>query len=421
MLSVIASVASCSISKQLSRQSHQILLQDSAISTGHIGISIFEPATNSFWYNYNASRNFVPASNVKLFTLYAGLKYLGDSVAALRYEKTNDQDILIQPTGDPTFLLPEFSRQPAYDFLKSFQHITFTNLFFTDDFLGSGWAWDDYKEPYMAQRSNFPIYGNLVRITKSGNKISVVPPGYKHIVPEYTDLSNGFSLSKPWNENSLYIVEGTNDTLFVPFTPNAIDIVEMLQDTLHTTVRPDLDNNQKLKDVIYSQPVDSLFAPMMHRSDNFFAEQTLLMVSNELIGKMNDRLVIDSILKTDLRDVPQRPKWVDGSGLSRYNLFTPQSLVYILNKMRNEFGLDRMKNILPTGGEGTLLSYYKNMAGYIFAKTGTLSNHCALSGFLVTRKNKLLIFSILANNYQSGSTPVRRAVEKFITALREKY
>ena len=95
--------------------------------------------------------------------------------------------------------------------------------------------------------------------------------------------------------------------------------------------------------------------------------------------------------------------------------------MYILNKLKNEFGLERLKNILPTGGEGTLGAYYKKDAGFIFAKTGTLSNHCALSGFIITKKNKLLVFSVLNNHYQTSATPVRRAVEKFLENIREKY
>jgi D-alanyl-D-alanine carboxypeptidase/D-alanyl-D-alanine-endopeptidase (penicillin-binding protein 4) len=173
--------------------------------------------------------------------------------------------------------------------------------------------------------------------------------------------------------------------------------------------------------ILHSQPSDSLFKPMMHRSDNFFAEQTLLMASNEYLGYMSDEKIIDTILNSDLINVPQKPKWVDGSGLSRYNLFTAQSFVYILNKMKKEFGFERMKIILPTGGEGTLSSYYKKDAGFIFAKTGTLSNNCAISGYLITKKGKLLIFSILANNYITGATPVRKAVEQFLQQLREKY
>jgi D-alanyl-D-alanine carboxypeptidase/D-alanyl-D-alanine-endopeptidase (penicillin-binding protein 4) len=89
--------------------------------------------------------------------------------------------------------------------------------------------------------------------------------------------------------------------------------------------------------------------------------------------------------------------------------------------MKNDFGLERMKVILATGGEGTLSAYYKKNAGFIYAKTGTLSNNCALSGYLITSKGKLLIFSVLANNYISSATPVRRAVERFLNGIRKKY
>ncbi|MBL0067040.1 MAG: D-alanyl-D-alanine carboxypeptidase [Chitinophagaceae bacterium] len=172
---------------------------------------------------------------------------------------------------------------------------------------------------------------------------------------------------------------------------------------------------------MHSQPTDSLLKPMMHRSDNFFAEQSLLMVSNERLGVMNDAKIIDTLLKTDFKDLPQKPRWVDGSGLSRYNLFTPQDFVAILNKMKNEFGMERIKVILPTGGEGTISSYYKTDSGYIYGKTGTLSGVVAFSGFLYTKKRKLLIFSTLVNNHQASATEVRRAVEKFLQGIRNNY
>ena len=136
---------------------------------------------------------------------------------------------------------------------------------------------------------------------------------------------------------------------------------------------------------------------------------------------MSDADMIEFLLKSDLKGLPQRPRWVDGSGLSRYNLFTPKSLVYLLDKMKKEFSWNRLTTILATGGEGTISNYYKKDSGFIYAKTGTLSNNCALSGFMITTKGKLLIFSILANNYITGATPVRRAVERFLEGIRAKY
>src|SRR5436190_4377074 len=163
-------LASCSVSKQISKKADSILLNDSAISKGHIGISIYEPATNTYWYNYNATKYFVPASNTKLFTLYAGMKFLGDSLvgARLMIDKNN---LTVYPSGDPSFLNPEFQFQPLLKQLKSFKNISVNNNTWVSDAFGNGWAWNDYNEYYMAERSSFPVYGNLTTFSLKDNII----------------------------------------------------------------------------------------------------------------------------------------------------------------------------------------------------------------------------------------------------------
>ncbi len=421
-------LSSCSIQKQIARQADVVLLKDSSISTGHIGISIYEPATGKYWYENDATKYFVPGSNTKLFTLYAGMKYLGDSLVGLRYHIQNtvkDTVTEIFSSGDPTFLHPDFLQQPSLEFLKKQKHLLINKTYSVNP-LGTGWAWDDYKETYMVPRSIFPMYGNVLTVKWiSKDSLYFYPNYFSKESKKYGDFEKGLSLTKNVLGNEFVLSPGNNKLQEIPFESDLMTGIGLLADTLKNnniayTNGFSIDN-QKIYPVIHSQPTDSLFKPMMHRSDNFFAEQTLLMASNEHLGYMSDEAMIDTLLKLDLKDVPQKPKWVDGCGLSRYNLFTPQSFVYILNKMKNEFGMDRLKNILATGGEGTISSYYKKDAGYIFAKTGTLSNICALSGFLYTQKGKLLIFSILANHYQSGATSVRRAVEKFLEGIRNSY
>jgi serine-type D-Ala-D-Ala carboxypeptidase/endopeptidase (penicillin-binding protein 4) len=112
---------------------------------------------------------------------------------------------------------------------------------------------------------------------------------------------------------------------------------------------------------------------------------------------------------------------VDGCGLSRNDLFTPQDFVWLLDTLQKKFGLARMKGILPTGGTGTLTSYYREDAGFIFAKTGSLSGVAALSGYLITKKGKPLLFSILINNYTGSGGSVRRQMEKWIHYIRDGY
>ena len=435
LIGSFALLQSCSVSNQIAKQANAILLQDSTISTGHAGISIYEPATNSYWYNYNADKYFVPASNTKLFTLYAGMKYLGDSLVGIRYKESKDS-ITIYPAADPTFLHPDYLKQPVFDLLVIKKHLGFCSQYFTDN-LGKGWAWDDYQEGYMTQRNEFPLYGNLARIyiSKDGYKIipGVIPVNASSSMIEKYKDSADYSIYRQWDNNTVFLTFKSrephlNNIITVPMVMDFNTVVELLADTLKSEINlfgkkitDSVENNDKRLNILYSQPTDSLLTPMMHRSDNFFGEQTLLMASNEHLGYMNDEAIIDSLLKNDLKDIPQKPTWVDGSGLSRYNLFTPQSFIYILNKMKNEFGLERLKKILPTGGEGTLKDYYINDSTFIYAKTGTLGGTIALSGFLITQKNKLLIFSVLTNNFKGRATAARRAVEKFIIGIRKKY
>lgn len=427
---LLITLSSCSLSKQIGKQANTFLLKDSAIQHGHIGISIYEPATGKYWFNYNADKYFIPASNTKLFSLYAGMKYLGDSLpAADLWEDGTTLHLL--PSGDPTLLNSEFEYQPLLKVLKNTnKNIVVDDANWREKPLGSGWSWNDYSEYYMTERSALPVFGNVLLVSGNIFNNGVIPSFFKSNLhwDSLQNINTPVSDVKRVRNNNEFSIGSSSlrDTAVATFsTNNGLVNYAILADVIKKNIDRSGKNNRSTTPgsivKIFSQPKDSLFKPMMHRSDNFFAEQTLLMASNQLLGYMNDEAIIDTILKSALKDIPQKPKWVDGSGLSRYNLFSPQDFVFILQKLKDEFGLDRMKNILATGGEGTIRSYYQEHAGFIYAKTGTLSNNCALSGYLITKKGKLLIFSVLANNYYSAATPVRRAVERFLSGIRSQY
>lgn len=412
-------LSSCSVNKQIARTANKSILNDKIFEHAHTGIAIFDPAQNKFLYDYQGEKYFVPASNTKLLTCYLAMKYLGDSIAGIQYQIINDSTVIIKGTGDPTFMHPDFAHQPALDFLKKFKQVRIASTGFKD-YLGSGWSWDDYEDDYMAPRSGMPLYGDFVRFDTRQGYLSVQPPFFQNNVSVSGDISSGISVDRPWETNTFTVSPGRRKQPDVPFVPDDQTIAALLSDTLKTTVSLTGENSGQ-ENYIYSQPLDSMLTIMMHRSDNFFAEQSLLMVSKKLTGEMNDRTVIKKILESDFKDMPQKPSWVDGSGLSHYNLLSPKDFVFLLEKMKNDFGLDRLKVILPTGGTGTLSSLYKDDAGYIFAKTGTLNSVVALSGYLITRKNKLLLFSVLVNNHQSASQDIRKGIEKLLTEVRRRF
>jgi D-alanyl-D-alanine carboxypeptidase/D-alanyl-D-alanine-endopeptidase (penicillin-binding protein 4) len=198
----------------------------------------------------------------------------------------------------------------------------------------------------------------------------------------------------------------------------------LIEDSLHPAFPIAIQRgwHQKESKIIFTVPTDSLLKIMMNRSDNFFAEQILLMTSQQLLGTMDDAAVIDTILKTDFASFPQKPIWVDGSGLSRFNLTTPENYIALLQKMENEFPMERIQAVFAQGGKGTLSAYYKDIPGVLYAKTGTLGNQIALSGYIITDKGTKLLFSVLVSNHVSATSyPVRHAVEEYLTALMNKY
>ena len=414
---------SCSVSKiHRVATPEQQLINDSSLLNAHIGIAVYDPATGQYLHNYQGHKYFVPASNTKIPTAYAAMKFLGDSIPGLRYAEANGQ-LFIKATADPTLLHRDYARQPVFEFLRNASKpLTYVQPNWMTDVYGNGWSWNDFSAAYMAERSELPIYGNTIIFTwdSVSRKAKGDIPFFVHAINEKVDPGvRRFRLERRRLDNIFDALPANSNFNRADIPFRTYQNSRLLEDTLKKAwldnVVPPTDLNYK---TIYSQHLDSVLKPLMHRSDNFFAEQMLIMAANELLGTMNEDRIIDTLLKTDFKDLPHRPRWADGSGLSRYNLFTPQSFVHILNKMKNEFGMDRIKEIFPTGNDGTLRNYYTSDSGYIYAKTGTLSGVVALSGFLYTQKGKLLLFSVLVNNHQSSAPLIRRKVEQFLQSVR---
>jgi D-alanyl-D-alanine carboxypeptidase/D-alanyl-D-alanine-endopeptidase (penicillin-binding protein 4) len=209
----------------------------------------------------------------------------------------------------------------------------------------------------------------------------------------------------------------------VPFDPMGLDAAMMtLRNISYRSVyrRGLKDSDLKQLKPLYSQATDSVIRQMLLRSDNFFAEQLLLQSADKTTGKFSERLLIDSLVKKDLADLPDKPHWVDGSGLSRYNLFTPRSQTYLLKKMIDSFGVDYVKHILAHNGEGTLKTFLSDYPPVIYAKTGTLSNNFCLSGFLITKSKKRLLFSVMINHSMAKPSYMRACVERYLKEVIEK-
>ena len=418
----IVVLSACSIQK-----AQKTLLQTTALKGAHVGIAVYNDTKQSWIDQYQSDHYFTPASNTKILATYVGLKYLGDSLPGFSMAENADT-LFLTPLGDPSFLHPDFTYQPVVELIKNTKkQVVIQPTKANDQFghMGNGWAWNDYGEDYQPERSRMPIYGNVVHFYQGNGKLAIKPFTF---FKDITDISTVYQ--KNWTRklvgNQFYTNGQKNtapyfqvpfDSYFEPNLP-----LYLLQDTLKVKLNIADGISSILKQhIVKTVPTDSLLKIMMRRSDNFFAEQVLLMGSQQLLGKMDDAAFIDTLLKTEFSQLPQKMRWVDGSGLSRYNLNTPENYVAILKKMQDEFGQKRVTHIFETGGEGTLSAYYKNFPGEIHAKTGSLSGQIALSGFIYTHKNQKLYFSILVSNHMSPtSAGVRKAVEAYLVSVAQK-
>ncbi len=422
ILNLLIILSSCTSSKKLQTPSSFSFTNiDSITLGGHLGIYIYDITNNKPIETYNQNKYFVPASNTKLLTCYAALKFLPDSIETFSYYTPNAETIEIQPAGDPSFLNPEFVSQQAFELLKNYKNIIIHAPQQKFNYYGRGWAWDDYDALYSTGRSVMPLYNNQITLSwLNPNSITVTPNYFKsYIKTNELSYDSGFNYSRNFSSNEITLTQGKDKQAELPIYNDVITLMGLLKDTLHSrislTEKPL--TNLALKHM-NNVATDSVLRILMHRSDNFYAEQTLLMVANKINGNLNDRQVMDSVIKT--LNFTLKPKWVDGSGLSRYNMNTPKNFVDMLVIMKDQFGMPRLQNIFAGANEGTLENYYKALSGKLFAKTGTLSNQLALSGFLTTKSNNLLAFSILVNNHNNSAPMVRRAVEKYLMEVYEK-
>jgi D-alanyl-D-alanine carboxypeptidase/D-alanyl-D-alanine-endopeptidase (penicillin-binding protein 4) len=421
LVATVMILSACSV-----RQAQKTLLSAEGVKGAHIGIAIYNDTKGAWLTKYQSDHYFTPASNTKILATYLGLQFLGDSLPGWKMAENADT-LFLMPLGDPSFMHPEFKYQPVVEFIKSTnkQVVIVGNNQDQFEIFGSGWSWADYAEDYQPERSRMPIYGNVVHFYQSNKKLEAIKPFY--FFKDIVDL--GKVEEKNWSRsrtgNRFFTTNENNKSKYfqVPFSQEDMPMVkalELLNDTLGKTISFQKQSTLPATSykTIKTVATDSLLKIMMLRSDNFYADQIVLMASEQLFGKMDDAALLDSTKKLFFADLPQKMRWADGSGLSRYNLNTPENYIAILQQMQAKFGEARIKNIFEKGGEGTISAYYKNFPGTMYAKTGTLGGQVALSGFIYTPKLQKLYFSVLVANHMSPtSTQVRRAVETYLTSV----
>jgi len=394
------------------------------------GFTLLDPTTGKTLADVNGDKYFTPASNTKILTLATCLEVLGDSVPTLQFEYVDDS-LLFKEIGDPTFLNSNFNYwQKGYELLRDAPVKRIFRFYRPRiDPFGPGWAWDDYEFEFSARRKNFPLYGGLVKLEAvKPDSLTLEPSFFRKYLHKTSSLDSGLLEIREWEMQTFYSAKTRfkqNYQRFVPINWTFNSIEDILWDTLNRAILSGYGHSAPTNwRTLYSTPLDTVLRRMMYQSDNFIAEQMLLVCAGQKFDILQQDTMIKWMLDSVLTSLPQRPRWVDGSGLSRYNLISPRDLAQVLLKLWQEQPHEFLRSLFPAGGvNGTVTDWYKGKNGkpYVFAKTGSMSGVHCLSGYVVSKRGKTLIFSFMHNNFVGSNRAWKEEMQRILEMVWEKY
>ncbi len=414
------------------RQLEDMVASNKVFDQGHSGFVLYDLDYQTYLYGHHADRRFVPASNVKLLTFFLANRFLGHQTPALFYQEYQDH-FEVWGSGYPLLMHPSFATyDEAGPWIASRQKPLVLHFPRGEGQsvprYGAGWSWDDYNDGYVFERSTFPIYGNrlfldLSPVDAEGRQLLLGAPvsiagalrqeqGQQARIRR-SEFGNDFTVSPDFLERSRFPVQRSlhlsprliGNELAATYPQQRISVGQQPY--------PDPTTSNSLE---VSLP-DTVFRKLLLESDNFLAEQLLLQVAAKRYRQPRVeellKYAVDSLLPSlGIEGV----RWADGSGLSRYNLFTPRHLVRLLMALDQEVGRDRLLTLLPKGGiSGTLANRFADKPEpYVWAKTGSLSGVVCVSGYLHTRRGKWLTFSFMHNNFVGSSRSYYDEMEKIL-------
>ncbi len=157
-------------------------------------------------------------------------------------------------------------------------------------------------------------------------------------------------------------------------------------------------------------------------SENLHAELLLRLLGKSLAKDgsfaQGTRVVRQFLVDTGIND--SEFFFYDGSGLSMDDRITPRAVTHLLSYASRQPWGAAWRDTFPIAGvDGSLMNRFRNspLKGRLWAKTGTLRESVALSGYLTTASGKTLAFSILVNDHRPGSLAEVPAMERICEAI----
>lgn len=448
------------------------ILADPLLAGATSGVMVRKASDGTVLYNHNGNSLLIPASNTKLYSSTAALNILGEdfrfrtavgTAGTLNGKGTVVRgDVYIKGYGDPTMQARDYNKlakQLADKGITTIRgQIIADDTYFDAVRLGYNWGWDSnpyYYQPEIsaltvAANDNLDIGALLVEVSpaNAAGKPARVTTSPK---TDYVTFTNNTTTGAAGTATSIAVERqmGTNNIVVsgtIALDANKVTRVStvgepgvyaatLFRDALvrqGITVTKEGVGHAAMPDTATilternSEPLSTILTPFMKLSNNGIAEILTKTIGQQTAGIGSWSTGIAAMLSVNQAAYgvdTNQVKFVDGSGLSNVNLTTPEQTTNLLIAAQQQPTFDLWYNALPIAGMsdplvgGTLANRMKNTAaaGNVHAKTGSLDNVSALSGYATSADGERLVFSIMENNY-SGASP-KALEDKIATAI----
>jgi D-alanyl-D-alanine carboxypeptidase/D-alanyl-D-alanine-endopeptidase (penicillin-binding protein 4) len=435
------------------------------------GVEVKSLVTGRIVYARNARTLMMPASNMKILTLAAAGEVLGwdyrfrttlEAAAPIENGALKG-DLFVRGTGDPTINAVHGRATVVFDEWAAGLRAVGVNRItggivadasaFDAVPLGQGWAWDYLDADYAAPVGALEYNENVATLTvrpggRPGDAAALeLSPGagitlVHHVTTGEAGSRTAIAVERRAGESAIDVsgsiasdaaratrpVAVANPahyfahSLLLALQARGIEVDGLPVDLadrgaeLHPEPRRMLVESR-------SPPLSAIAVDMMKVSQNLYAE-TLLKATGAAKGSVGSaaagREATAQVLAgwgIGAEDYIQ----ADGSGLSRYDFVTPETIVRVLERL---YADPRHREVfaaaLPLAGrDGTLASRLKatRAEGNALAKTGSIANVRALSGYVRSRDDETFAFSILANSVAIPAATVNYIADVAVETL----
>jgi D-alanyl-D-alanine carboxypeptidase/D-alanyl-D-alanine-endopeptidase (penicillin-binding protein 4) len=431
------------------------------------GVLIVDPERGDTLYSHDAGKLLVPASNQKILTAAVALDALGPEY---RYETpfitegiirggVLEGNLLIQGQGDPTV-----SDHIAGDAMLPLQAVAdsiaargITRIrgrllpvgnAFPDANIGHAWEHDDLATSSGAAIDELLFNEGIAQVIvmagmSAGDTVTArTSPARSfprlRVVATTTDSAGPDSVARVSAVKDTLlgdvvvsgtIPQGDSTSITVAFRDPSTAYVAALREALSdrgvVVEDSSVVTNASRRDTLFvmrSPPLSEILSAFLKPSQNQIGEvlfKTVALVQTDTgTARVARRLFSERLRAWGAADGGFLV-W-DGSGLSRQDLVSPETLIRVLDTMRRHQHFQTYYDAFPVAGvDGTLRTRMRGTAAEANArgKTGTLSNVRSLSGYVTTADGRLLLYSVLCNNYLVPTAYVSRVQDTIAVRL----